>query len=138
MDVFVICTQRVIFTSLTLSEKKNIIFKFFLFLFSDLSLMKDKQTGYVKKELTSYGLDRVEVHEYEVVVTYPDPGRPNQLVVINSTGQVLSNVTLRRSKTTSKVKKILKNGKRDVKQLQPTVIEVIISGKPVTKGHLLE
>jgi hypothetical protein len=36
------------------------------------------------------------------------------------------------------VKKILKNGKRDVKQLQPTVIEVIISGKPVTKGHLLE
>jgi hypothetical protein len=80
----------------------------------------------------------VEVHEYEVVVTYPDPGRPNQLVVINSTGQVLSNVTLRRSKTTSKVKKILKNGKRDVKQLQPTVIEVIISGKPVTKGHLLE
>jgi hypothetical protein len=94
MDVFVICTQRVIFTSLTLSEKKNIIFKFFLFLFSDLSLMKDKQTGYVKKELTSYGLDRVEVHEYEVVVTYPDPGRPNQLVVINSTGQVLSNVTL--------------------------------------------
>ena len=138
MDVFVICTQRVIFTSLTLSEKKNIIFKFFLFFFSDLSLMKDKQTGYVKKELTSYGLDRVEVHEYEVVVTYPDPGRPNQLVVINSTGQVLSNVTLRRSKTTSKVKKILKNGKRDVKQLQPTVIEVIISGKPVTKGHLLE
>ena len=109
-----------------------------MFLFSDLSLMKDKQTGYVKKELTSYGLDRVEVHEYEVVVTYPDPGRPNQLVVINSTGQVLSNVTLRRSKTTSKVKKILKNGKRDVKQLQPTVIEVIISGKPVTKGHLLE
>ena len=136
MDVFVICTRRVIFTSLTLSEKK--IFKFFLFLFSDLSLMKDKQTGYIKKELTSYGLDRVEVHEYEVVVTYPDPGRPNQLVVINSTGQVLSNVILRRSKTTSKVKKILKNGKGDFKQLQPTVIEVIISGKPVTKGHLLE
>jgi hypothetical protein len=53
---------------------------------------------------------------------------PNQLVVINSTGQVLSNLTLHRSKTTSKVKKILKNGKRDVKQLQPTVIEVIISG----------
>ena len=100
--------------------------------------MKDKQTGYIKKELTSYGLDRVEVHEYEVVVTYPDPGRPNQLVVINSTGQVLSNVILRRSKTTSKVKKILKNGKGDFKQLQPTVIEVIISGKPVTKGHLLE
>jgi hypothetical protein len=72
--------------------------------------MKDKQIGYVKKEFTSYGLDRVEVHEYEVVVTYPDPGRPNQLVVINSTGQVLSNLTLHRSKTTSKVKKILKNG----------------------------
>ena len=85
--------------------------------------MKERQTEYVKKEFQSYGLDRVEVQEYEVVVTYPDPHRPNQLVVINSTGMVLNNLTLANSRTATQVKDILKN-RQDVSQLQPLVVKV--------------
>ncbi|CAC5363654.1 NAALAD [Mytilus coruscus] len=90
----------------------------------DLKLLKDaRQTEYVKKELQTYGLDRVEVQEYDVVVTYPDPARPNELVVINSSGRVLKNVTLGKSKLTNKVEEIIKDGRGDVTRLSPNEVE---------------
>ncbi|XP_063429978.1 N-acetylated-alpha-linked acidic dipeptidase 2-like [Mytilus trossulus] len=91
----------------------------------DLKLLKDvRQTEYVKKELQTYGLDRVEVQEYDVVVTYPDPDRPNQLVVINSSGRVVKNVTLSRSKVTNKVEEIIEDGRgENVKRLSPNEVE---------------
>ncbi|VDI78054.1 N-acetylated-alpha-linked acidic dipeptidase [Mytilus galloprovincialis] len=91
----------------------------------DLKLLKDvRQTEYVKKELQTYGLDRVEVQEYDVVVTYPDPDRPNQLVVINSSGRVVKNVTLSKSKVTNKVAEIIEDGRGgDVTRLSPNKVE---------------
>lgn len=100
--------------------------------YRDLKLLKDvRQTEYVKKELQTYGLDRVEVQEYDVVVTYPDPDRPNQLVVINSSGRVVKNVTLSKSKVTKKVEEIIEDGRGgDVTRLSPNKVEVL-QKKPV-------
>ncbi|XP_033760939.1 aminopeptidase NAALADL1-like [Pecten maximus] len=53
----------------------------------------ENTVNFVKSEFTKYGLDKVSIEEYDVVVTYPNPVQPNRLEVITSAGQVKLNLT---------------------------------------------
>ena len=67
----------------------------------DIDGSKDKNdddaVNIVKSEFTRYGLDKVTVEEYDVVVTYPDPNHPNVLMIINQNGLVDLNVTFNKT-----------------------------------------
>lgn len=48
---------------------------------------------FIQSEFTKYGLDKVQVEDYNVVVTSPDPSNPNRLEVVSTAGEVKLNMT---------------------------------------------
>ena len=61
------------------------------------SVLEKKLEHTVYQELINCNFDSVDVEDYSVVVTYPDPNRPNQLEVLDQSGSVLANFTLKNS-----------------------------------------
>ncbi|KAL5004027.1 hypothetical protein ScPMuIL_017483 [Solemya velum] len=50
--------------------------------------------NHIRSEFNKFGLDKVDIQNHNIVVTYPDPERPNHLEIINSSGNVELNVSL--------------------------------------------
>ncbi|XP_041354516.1 glutamate carboxypeptidase 2-like [Gigantopelta aegis] len=63
------------------------------------SVLEKKLEHTVYQQLVNYNFDSVDIEDYNVVVTYPDPNRPNRLEVLDQSGSVLANFTLKNAVT---------------------------------------
>ncbi|OWF51898.1 N-acetylated-alpha-linked acidic dipeptidase-like protein [Mizuhopecten yessoensis] len=88
----------------------------------------ENTVSFVKSEFTKYGLDKISVEEYDVVVTYPNPVQPNRLEVITSAGQVKLNLTFGSGQRSSVDKK--KRGADDVEEMRKHLVEPYVAFAP--------
>ena len=102
-------------------------------------LQKVKQTEYVRKELQAYGLDRVEIQDFDVVVTYPDPRRPDRLVVVDTeVNHILSNWTLSNETNNKRIEAALQGNIGGTQKLKTHFAEVSYMMYIGTLLHMLQ
>jgi len=52
-----------------------------------------EQADWLRKKFLEYGLDRVDVVPYKVLLSYPNMTEPNKVYLLNGTDQVLFNTS---------------------------------------------
>ena len=90
---------------------------------------EESSAEFVANEFKKFGLERVKIEEHSIVVTYPDPARPNRLEVLDEKNSTVYNITNVENRDETK------RSKQNVEELTP-LMPSISSGAVEVIMHL--
>ena len=98
---------------------------------------EESSAEFIAKEFKKFGLERVKIEEHSIVVTYPDPARPNRLEVLDDKNSTVYNITNVENRDEAKRSK---QNEEELTPLMPSIssgaVEVIICVPRFDKTYL--